>query len=113
MPQKSFSEALAERASGPVKPSVSFEEALKAAAGDEVSEPEPSQSSAGYWEDRGIAGKVWHPASGATEGKRADVQVLGVPPELAALGAGAVGRAVVQPGLSVAGRLAAGATAAA
>jgi hypothetical protein len=69
--------------------------------------------SEGYWEDRGIGGKVWHPASGVKERDRADVQVLGVPPELAAIGASAVGRAVVAPGLNAAGRVLAGATAAA
>jgi hypothetical protein len=77
--------------------------------------PEPTKPvvSEGYWEDRGIAGKVWHPASGVKERARADNQVLGMPPELAALGAGAVGRAVVAPGLNAAGRVAAGAVAAA
>lgn len=74
---------------------------------------EPVKPSEGYWEDRGIAGKVWHPASGVTERNRSDVQVLGMPPEIAAIGAGTVGRAVIAPGLSAAGRVAAGAAAAA
>lgn len=89
---------------------------MKADEGESVTaEPETTkltEPSEGYWEDRGIAGKVWHPASGVKEGNRADVNILGVPPELAALGAGAVGRAVLKPGLSAAGRIAAGAGAA-
>lgn len=81
---------------------------------DEVAEPvvQPTEPSEGYWEDRGIAGKVWHPASGVKEGNRVDNSILGVPPELAALGAGAVGRAVLKPGLNAAGRVAAGVTSA-
>jgi len=83
------------------------------AAPSKPDEPSKVEPSAGYWEDRGIAGKVWHPVSGVKEGDRVDNQVLGVPPELAAIGAGSVGRAVVAPGLNAAGRVAAGAAAAA
>ena len=91
---------------------------LKADEGEPVAEPvaEPQQAaepSAGYWEDRGIAGKVWHPASGVKEGDRADVNILGVPPELAAVGALGVTRAVVQPGLTAAARALSGVKAAA
>ncbi len=68
-----------------------------------------TEPSAGYWEDRGIAGKVWHPASGVKEGDRGDVNILGVPPELAAVSALSLGRAVLKPSLDAAGRVAAGA----
>lgn len=81
------------------------------AAGRPVTEP--TKPSEGYWEDRGIGGKVWHPASGASERHRADNQVLGLPPEVAAIGAATVGAAALRPGLTAVGRVAAGAKAAA
>jgi len=76
------------------------------------------EPSAGYWEDRGIAGKVWHPAT-PPAAQRADRNVIGLPtgegiaPEIIGPGALTVGNAVVAPGLTAAGRVAAGATAAA
>jgi len=70
----------------------------------------PTAPSAGTWEDRGIGGKVWHPADGGgSERTRVDNSVLGVPPELAVTGAIGVGRAVAGAGLSAAGRAVAGA----
>lgn len=74
---------------------------------------EADAPSAGTWEDRGIGGKVWHPATGAKEGDRVDNQVLGVPPELAAVSALGVARAAAAPGLSLVARGVAGAKAAA
>ena len=69
--------------------------------------------SAGTWIDRGMAGMVWRPASGVKESDRQDVQVLGLPPELAAVGAATVGGAAARAGAGMAARAAAGAKAAA
>jgi hypothetical protein len=66
----------------------------------------------GYWEDRGIGGKVWHPASGATERLREDNSLLGMPPEAAVVSGLGVGRAVAGAGADVAARAIAGAKAA-
>lgn len=63
----------------------------------------------GYWEDKGVAGKEWHPANGAGERTRVDNSLLGMPPELAAISALSLGRAVLRPGLSVAQRAISGA----
>jgi hypothetical protein len=105
-PVLSFDDALAAVTDKPADAAtLSFDEALKAI------ESEPTPPSAGYWEDRGIGGKVWHPASGVREGNRSDNQVLGMPPELAALSALGVGRAVLTPGLNAVGRVIAGAKA--
>lgn len=73
---------------------------LKAKAGPDA---------AGAWEDRGLAGSVWHPANDVTESKREDNSLLGFPPELAVMGGLGVGRAMAGEGLSLAGRAAAGA----
>ena len=117
MPQKklSFDEALSEVVGATAKPdTASFDEALQSIT-TEQSKIEPS---VGYWEDRGIAGKVWHPAN-PPKGERVDRNVIGLPtgegiaPEIVGPGALAVGSAVVAPGLTAAGRVAAGATAAA
>lgn len=70
--------------------------------------PQATEKSAGYWEKRGIAGDVWHPADGASERHRADNEVLGMPPETAALGVGAIGRAVAAPAVNAGARIAAG-----
>lgn len=67
--------------------------------------------SAGTWEHRGLAGDVWHPASGVQERNRADVTLGGMPPELAAVSGLGVARAVGGAGLSLAGRAVAGAKA--
>lgn len=61
-------------------------------------------ASAGTWEDRGIAGKVWHPADGASERHREDNSVLGLPPEFAALSAVAVAAAAAKPAATVASK---------
>lgn len=53
--------------------------------------PEKPAQPEGYWEDRGIGGKVWHPPVG-NERSRVDNSVLGLPPEMA-----------VASGLSIAG----------
>jgi hypothetical protein len=74
-----------------------------------ASAPPPPQ---GYWEDRGIAGKVWHPASGATERTREDNSFLGLPPEAAVVSGLGIGRAVAGAGVGVAARAIAGAKAA-
>jgi len=81
---------------------------------DEVVEENATPTvSEGYWEDRGIGGKVWHQASGVKERNRADNQILGVPPELAAIGALRVGGAVAAPAVNAASRVASGAVEAA
>lgn len=52
----------------------------------------PSEGTAGYWEDKGLAGKVWHSAQKV--GPRQDNQVLGMPPELAVVAGLGVAKAV-------------------
>lgn len=72
----------------------------------------PATPPQGTWEDRGIAGAVWHPASAANERGREDNSVLGLPPELAALSAAGVARAAVAGSAGARARLAAGVQAA-
>lgn len=69
-------------------------------------------ASEGSWENRGVGGAVWHPASGASEGHRVDNSLLGLPPETAVAGGVPIVRAVLAPATSLAARGAAGATAA-
>jgi len=66
---------------------------------------------AGTWEDRGIGGKVWHPASGGSERTRVDNSLLGMPPELAVLAPIGIARAIAGAGVGMAGRAVAGAKA--
>lgn len=107
-PTLSFEDALSEITGKSAESApLSFEDALKAVRS------EPTKPSEGYWEDRGIAGKVWHPASGVTERGRSDNQVLGFPPELAAIGAARIGAPLVQGGIDTATKVATGAKAAA
>lgn len=75
----------------------------------------PAKESTGYWEDLGgIAGKAWHPPAGAgSDRTRPDNSLLGLPPEMAVVSGLGIGRAMVGEGLSAAGRVYAGAKAAA
>lgn len=99
--------ALAQQAGAVTPPAAGVDyAALAKQAGAVASAPAPP--SPGTWEDRGIGGKVWHPASGVTERDRADNAFLGMPPEFAALSGLAIGRAVGAPALSVAARAVAG-----
>lgn len=97
---------------GPVQPATVDYAALAKQAGAVASTAAPGPS-AGTWEDRGIGGKVWHPASGATERGREDNSLFGMPPEFAALSGLAIARAIGAPALTVAARAVAGIQAAA
>jgi hypothetical protein len=78
-----------------------------------MGDPQASAPQGGYWEDRGIGGKAWHPASGASERNRVDNSLAGLPPEMAVTGAVGVGRAVAGAGLGLAAKTAAAIKAAA
>lgn len=74
--------------------------------------PPVAPSGAGTWEDKGIAGKVWHPNEGPTnERGRPDNSILGMPPEMALLPAVGISRAVAG-GLNLGGKAIAGGKAA-
>lgn len=75
--------------------------------------PEATIGGGGFWEDRGIGGMAYHPKEGAgSDTTREDNSLLGLPPELAAMGALGVGRAVLGTATNAAGRARAGLTAA-
>lgn len=68
-----------------------------------------SPVSPGHWEDKGIAGAVWHPDQGPTnERHRPDNSVLGMPPELAVVGGVGVARAAAAGGAGLIAKTAAG-----
>lgn len=71
----------------------------------------PAGKSAGTWEDRGIAGKVWRPLNGGRERTREDNSLLGLPPELAVTSGLGIGRAVAGAGAGLASKAVAGAKA--
>ncbi len=86
--------------------------------GDEAIKPPPASAStaaakpsAGYWEDRGMAGKVWHPADrrNSSDVGRIDNSVGGLPPEMAAIAGAKVLGAAAEPALSLGGKALAGA----
>lgn len=63
----------------------------------------------GRWEDKGIAGKVWHPPAGSGDDlHRPDNSLFGMPPEMVVVPALGVGRAIAG-GATMAGRAVAGA----
>lgn len=67
----------------------------------------PAEPSAGYWEHRGMAGDVWHPAdrrNSSSDVGRVDNSVAGMPPEFAAISAAAVARAAAVPAANLMGR---------
>ena len=111
-PRLSFDEALAAVSPSEPKP-LSFEDAL-AQVVSETANPAPSE---GYWEDRGIAGKVWHPAKPPlADRKDANViaigpgsqsdqpDVFGISPDIAALGMQKAGTALVAPAANAVAR---------
>jgi hypothetical protein len=93
---------------GPVQPAAAAVDYTALAAKAGAVSSAPAGPSAGTWEDRGIGGKVWHPASGVTERSREDNSLFGMPPEFAALSGLAIARAVGAPALTAAARAVAG-----
>lgn len=110
MPEQAIDYAALAKQAGATTPAPSADvdyAALAKAAGAVSSAPAPGPS-VGTWEDRGVAGKVWHPATGATERGREDNSLVGMPPEFAALSGLAIARAVGAPALTAAARAVAG-----
>lgn len=69
------------------------------------------KAAGGYWEDKGWAGKEWHPPVGdGSDATRPDASILGMPPELALLSPLGIGRAIAGA-TGMAGRAVAGAKA--
>lgn len=103
-----FAQQLHESEAAKLNAPVGVDYAALAKQAGAVSSTPAAGPSAGTWEDRGIGGAVWHPASGVTERDRQDNTLAGMPPEFAALSGLAIGRAVGAPALTAAARAVAG-----